>query len=313
VQGSIVEGIARLPRQLLGSEGTGITPTEAAQSTKHTSDLLRRFKEMGLSMKQEYREPAVLDQQETDLRNARLVMDEFADKVAVASRKAEKMVSRLEELGLVLGDLGLSSIKLAKFEDEVGTRSVGVYTQSATASKSISTHARHVGMAAVRISRLSKAATAQVALALEPLHDNLALAPAATSALKEREAALVTQQAITADLDRRRKAISALDHTGGDMAKAKKLIGLKNEAASLDAAHTAAEAEYIKVRDRNAQELQRCKTTRAEHFEIMLDNLSRVMAAYEQRKLSIWGSVAEDTFGQPLPADLADFKSSPTP
>ena len=52
-----------------GVDGTSsTTPTEAAQNPKHTSDLLRRFKEMGLSMRHEYREPAELDQTETDLR-----------------------------------------------------------------------------------------------------------------------------------------------------------------------------------------------------------------------------------------------------
>ncbi len=52
-----------------GVDGTSsTTPTEAAQNPKHTSDLLRRFKEMGLSMRHEYREPAELDQIETDLR-----------------------------------------------------------------------------------------------------------------------------------------------------------------------------------------------------------------------------------------------------
>ena len=52
-----------------GVDGTSsTTPTEAAQNPKHTSDLLSRFKEMGLRMRHEYREPAELDQIETDLR-----------------------------------------------------------------------------------------------------------------------------------------------------------------------------------------------------------------------------------------------------
>ena len=43
-------------------------PTEAAQSTKSTGDLLRRFKEMGQSVRNDYREPPVLSDTEVHLR-----------------------------------------------------------------------------------------------------------------------------------------------------------------------------------------------------------------------------------------------------
>ena len=58
--------------------------------------------------------------------------------------QAERLVSRLEEVGGVLGDLGLALIKVAKFEDEEGARS-GAYTLSASASKAIAAEAKRVG------------------------------------------------------------------------------------------------------------------------------------------------------------------------
>ena len=59
--------------------------------------------------------------------------------------QAEKVLGKFETHGTVLGDLGLASIKLAKFEDEVGTR-CGSYTDTAMASKAIGSDARRVGM-----------------------------------------------------------------------------------------------------------------------------------------------------------------------
>ena len=53
-------------------------------------------------------------------------------------------MSRLEEVGGVLGDLGLALIKVAKYEDEEGARS-GAYTLSASASKAIAAEAKRVG------------------------------------------------------------------------------------------------------------------------------------------------------------------------
>jgi len=63
-----------------------------------------------------------------------------------ASRKAERLVGALEELGAGLGDLGLALIKAAKYEDEEGGRS-GAYTLSASASKAIAAEAKRVGTA----------------------------------------------------------------------------------------------------------------------------------------------------------------------
>ncbi|DBA90824.1 hypothetical protein WJX77_010125 [Trebouxia sp. C0004] len=294
MHGSILEGVARLPKQLFGQDPAAPSPTEAATNTKHTSDLLRRFKELTVK---EPKDPAALDQPETDLRNEKLVVDEFLEKVAAASRKAERLVSKFEELGSVTGDLGLSAIKLAKFEDTDGSR-CGAYTDSATASKSISADSKRVGMAAVRVSRLSRTATSSTALALAPLHDNLALAPAASKALKEREAALLTLHAIEADLEKRRHTIIAIEEEGqkvfgGDKAKLRKTDNLKNEVAGLEAAVQAAGQEYDRVKLRNTQEVSRWKDSRIKDFDGMLDNFTRIMAAYEDRSLSVWLEVAE--------------------
>lgn len=78
--------------------------------------------------------------------NAKLGVEEFQERVVGASRKAERLVGALEELGAGLGDLGLALIKAAKYEDEEGGRS-GAYTLSASASKAIAAEAKRVGTA----------------------------------------------------------------------------------------------------------------------------------------------------------------------
>ncbi|KAL3145148.1 hypothetical protein ABBQ38_001750 [Trebouxia sp. C0009 RCD-2024] len=295
MHGSILEGVSRLPKQLFGQDPAAPSPTEAATNTKHTSDLLRRFKELTVK---EPKDPAGLDQPEIDLRNEKLMVDEFLEKVAAASRKAEKLVSKFEQMGAVTGDLGLSTLALAKFEDTDGS-SCGTYTDSAMASKNISADAKRVGSAAVRVSRLSRTATSSVTEALSPLHDNLALAPAAIKALKEREAALLTLHAIEADLEKRRHAVALLDSEaqktpgGVDKAKGRKADNLRNEVAGLEAAVQAASQEYDRVKSRNTQEVSRWKESRVQDFNGMLDHFARIMAAYEDRRLSVWLEVAE--------------------
>jgi hypothetical protein len=68
--------------------------------------------------------------------------------------------------------------------------------------------------AAVRLSRLSRMAVAQAAGTLEPLHEQLALAPSVARALREREEALLTADAIQDDLEKKQRAIAQLEAEG---------------------------------------------------------------------------------------------------
>ena len=71
-----------------GQEGTIAAPAEAAQSTKNTSDLLRRWKEYATSFKDGLKaEPPAMGDAEVGLRNEKIKIDDFQDKVMTASRK----------------------------------------------------------------------------------------------------------------------------------------------------------------------------------------------------------------------------------
>lgn len=75
---------------LTGQEGAITAPAEAAQSTKHTSDLLRRFKEYATSVKENMKaEPPPLTDEETMLRNEKIRVDDFQEKMIDASRKVD--------------------------------------------------------------------------------------------------------------------------------------------------------------------------------------------------------------------------------
>jgi len=76
----------------------------------------------------------------------------------------------------VMGDLGLSLVKLAKYEDEEGSK-CGQYSELGVGARSVAADARRLGLAAVRHSRLARAANSQAMEALEPLHDELAMSP----------------------------------------------------------------------------------------------------------------------------------------
>lgn len=65
---STLEGLARLPKQVFGGDRAIPAPQEAAQSTKRSGDLLRRFRELGTSIKGEFKKTTVLSSDEAALR-----------------------------------------------------------------------------------------------------------------------------------------------------------------------------------------------------------------------------------------------------
>lgn len=54
VRGSVLEGVSRLPRQLLGVDVAVPSAAEASQNARNTSDLLRRLRELNERMRQDY-------------------------------------------------------------------------------------------------------------------------------------------------------------------------------------------------------------------------------------------------------------------
>lgn len=76
--------------------------------------------------------------------------------------QAERLVSKFEEMGAVTGDLGLSTLALAKFEDTDGS-SCGTYTDSAMASKNISADTKRIGSVR-RLAHMSSLPTVSIAV-----------------------------------------------------------------------------------------------------------------------------------------------------
>lgn len=297
LKGSLMEGVARLPRQLLGAESAVPTTTDAQKNARHTNDLFRRLKELGERMRQEYQAPTELPDEEVGLRETRAGVESYAESLSTASRRAEKVLREFERLGAATGDVGLALIRLAKYEDEVGSTS-GAYSDIGFSARALAADARRVGMAAVRVCRLSRATTSESMAALEPLHTELALAPAVVDALKEREAALLTVNSIREDMMKKQAALVMVEGSGemtlGDPSKVKKAQALRNEIAALEAAVEAATAEYDKVKHRNQDELARWREEREGEFLRMAKAYAQVSAVYYEQGEEVWRGVAED-------------------
>eukprot|EP00884_Botryococcus_braunii_P021551 jgi/Botrbrau1/807/Bobra.0352s0004.1 len=289
---TVLEGISRLPKQLLGQERVIPLPTEAAQSAKASNDVLRYLKEGVTALKVDFKDVQASSEDETLLRNERVEVEEFQERVVRASRKAEKVVGRMEEMELVLGDLGLSMMRLSKYEETDGSRCAH-YSDTGAACRSMALDFRCIAAAAIRITRVSKSAISLTTEALSPLHDHLALIPAIKKGLKEREDALLTHYSIGQDLEKKKSMIAALQEQeqktfGGDKNKTRKVASLQNDVAALETALEAAAAEYEKVKKRNLEEVQRLNHDRNVDFEAMLGRFVQAQLKFAEFKEQFW-------------------------
>jgi len=293
LKASLMEGVVRLPAQLLGTDPAAPSTIDAAKNPRHTNDILRRLKELGERMRQEYKPASSLPEDEIALRQTKAEVESYQGVLMQASRRAEKLLREFEHTGNVTGDLGLALVRLAKYEDEEGSK-CGEYTEIGAGAKRIGADARRVGMTAVRTYRLARSATNEAVSALEPLHTELALAPAVVEALKEREAALVTVDTIRDGIARKAEALSIAEQST-DINQVRKAQTVRNEVASLEAACDAAEAEYEKVKGRNKTELQRWREERKNEFTRMTVAYARVQAVFEERAAEVFGSSSDST------------------
>lgn len=223
-------------------------------------------------------------------------VESYSDSLVETSRKAEKVIRELERLGSITGDVGLSLIRLAKYEDEFGGPT-GQYTAFTSTTQKMASDSRRTGMASVRLSRLERSATEQSVVSLDAIHTQLALSPAVIGALKEREAAYLTSTLLSDDLLSIKSSLSRLEDdtiVATDVVKAKRRDTLKNEVASLEQALQAAESEYNEIKKRNKSELQWWRKERSQDFDDMLGNFTSSRTVFDKNVSDEWEAVAED-------------------
>lgn len=214
----------------------------------------------------------------------------------MASRKSEKLIREMERFGAAYGDFGLSLLRLSNYEEKE-SENIGVYSPLGSQAKLLSEATRQIGLASVRISRLSRAATSEAVASLEVIHDELSLGPVAIDALNERETALLTMKSLKEDIDKRRLNIEVLEHSSGapgDPNKARKVQDLHNEIASLEAALETADVEYQKIKDRNELELRRWRGGRHDKFSGMANSIGNIESTLYERISELSKALAEE-------------------
>ncbi|CAO2824859.1 unnamed protein product [Amaranthus hypochondriacus] len=294
VASRMLDGAANLPKQLFGDSRNVVAPHEAVQPAKGGRDLLRLFRELKQSVTSDWgsSKPAVVEEDKEFLEKKEKLFD-FEHRLTDVSKQAESLVKAQQDIGDTMGELGLSFIKLTKFENETAT----LNTQRTRASE-----IKNIATAIVRGSRIYRELNAKTVKNLDTLHEYLGVMLAAHNAYSDRANALLTVQTLLSEISslqsRAEKLESASSRVfGGDKTRNYKLEELKETLKITEDSKNCAVREYEKIKENNKVELERLEREKHSDFLKMLKGFVNDQVNCAEKMANLWSKVAEDTRG----------------
>ncbi|KAK8596565.1 hypothetical protein V6N13_001181 [Hibiscus sabdariffa] len=244
-----------------------VAPHEAVQPAKGGKDLLRLFKELRQSVANDWggSKPPVVEEDKVFMENKESIHD-LEQQISNASQQAETLVKAQQDMGETMGELGLTFIKLTKFENEEA-----MYNSQRVRAADM----KCVATAAVKASRFYRELNAQTVKHLDTLHEYLGLMLAVHGAFTDRSSALLTVQTLLSELSTLHSRAEKLEAAsskifGGDKSRIHKIKELKETIRITEDAKNVTIREYEWIKENNKCELERLDKERRVDFLNML-------------------------------------------
>ncbi|XP_073022252.1 sorting nexin 2B-like isoform X2 [Primulina eburnea] len=292
VASRVLDGAVRLPKQLLGESTSVIEPEEVVQPAKNGKDLLRFLKELKQSVTNDWgnsRSPLEEDDKEFLEKKGKLL--ELEQQLSNTSKQAELLVKAQQDIGDTMGELGLTLIKLTKFESE--------HTELNT-QKTRAADIKTVATTAIKSSRLYRELNSQAVKHLETLQEYMGLMFAVHNAFSDRSNAILTLQTLVSELHSLRLRTEKLETAssklfGSDKSRIRKFQELNNAIKVTDDAKSCAIREYERIKENNRSEIQRLDEERQTDFIKMLTGFVTTQVSYTEKIANEWVKVADQT------------------
>ncbi|KFK25106.1 hypothetical protein AALP_AA8G066800 [Arabis alpina] len=291
VASRMLDGAVKLPGQLFG-EGGGVSVVEVAQPARGGRDLMRLFKELRQSVSNDWvgSKPLVVEEDKEFLEKKEKMHD-LELQIINASQQAESLVKAQQDMGETMGEMGLTFIKLTKFENEEAVFN----SQKARANDT-----KNLATAAVKASRFYRELNSQTVKHLDTLHDYLGLMMAVQGAFADRSSALLTVQTLLSELSslegRAEKLEAASSKVfGGDKSRIKKIEEIKETIKSTEDSKNVAIREYERIKENNWSEVERLDRERRADFLNMMKGFVVNQVGYAEKIANVWSKVAEET------------------
>ncbi|CAL4960685.1 unnamed protein product [Urochloa decumbens] len=275
---------------------TSMAAAAPATPTKSGRDFFGVFKDLKQTVTNGWvavRPPPVEEETDTRYLAHKAKLENLEQHLVAASQQAEALVKSFDDLRATTGLLGMSFIKLAKFEKEQATCS-----SQKTRAADISNFANAV----VRVSRSQTKLNAEIVKHLGVIHEYMEMMAAVHNAFTDRSNALLRVQNLSADLyflHTRAGKLESVSSRGIDQERSRyqKIEELKETIRVTEDAKAHALKELDLVKENNMDEIKRFNKERRHDLVEMLKGFVSDQAAYSDHFASVWTKVAEDTKG----------------
>ncbi|KAL9268116.1 Sorting nexin 2A-like protein [Drosera capensis] len=285
VASRVLDGAVKLPKQLTGD-------AEAVQGVKGGMDLLKKFKELRQSLTNDLggSRPPLIEEDKDFLERKEKLLN-FEQHLTDASKQAEILVRAQQDIGRTMGELGLSLVKLTKFENEKA---------SVDAQKIRAAVAKNAATTTIKASRIYKELNAKTVKDLDTLHDYLGSVLAARNAFTDRSSVLLTVQTLFSELSSLQSRIARLEAAsyrvfGGDKARINRIEGLKETMRHTEDAKNEAMKEYERIKENNRSEMVRLNQEQRTDLLNMLKGFINDQVNYAEKLSGLWTKLAEGT------------------
>ncbi|WVZ68327.1 hypothetical protein U9M48_017283 [Paspalum notatum var. saurae] len=262
-----------------------------ATPAKSGRDLFGVFKDLRQTVMNGWVAPPPVEEEiDTKYLAHKAKLEDLEQHLAAASQKAEALVKSYDDLRTTTGLLGMSFIKLAKFEKEQATCS---------SQKRRAADISNFGNAVVRVSRSQIKLKDEIAKHLGIVDEYKETMAAVRNAFNDRSDALLRVQNLSAELyslHTRAGKLESVSSRGLDQrSRYQKIEELKETVRATEDAKTHALKELELIKENNMNEIKRFNKERRQDLVEMLKGFVSEQAAYSDRFATVWTKVAEET------------------
>ncbi|CAM0883018.1 unnamed protein product [Alopecurus aequalis] len=269
------------------------TPTTPAKGGRDFFGMFNNLKQTVTNGLMAVRPPPVEEETDTKFLAHKARLEELEQQLAATSQQAESLVKAHDDLKTTTAHLGMTFVKLAKFEKEQSTCS---------SQRSRAADINNFANAAVKVSRCQSRLDAEIVKHLDTIHKYLETMTSVHNAFTDRSNALLHIQGLSSDLFALQSRVAKLESVSSrgidqERPRYQKIVELKETIRTAEDAKTHARNEYELIKGNNMKEIKRFnKEIRCDLVEMMKGFVTN-QVAYSDQIASIWGKLAEDTKG----------------
>uniref|UniRef100_A0A804QNZ3 Sorting nexin/Vps5-like C-terminal domain-containing protein n=1 Tax=Zea mays TaxID=4577 RepID=A0A804QNZ3_MAIZE len=287
---SVLEGQGEPPRYWT----TTLNAAAPLVPTKARRDLFGMFKGLKQTVVNGLvatKPPPVEQETDTEFLAHKARFDDLQQQLTITSQQAEALVKAQDDLRETTGHLGMTLIKLAKFEREQAT---------CNSLRRRAGEIHNFANSVLKMSRSQIKLNSEMVKHLGSIHEYLEMMISVHHAFTDRSNALYYVQSLSADLFSLHTRAGGLESSsardmGHEWSTYQKVEGLKEAIRSAEAAKSDAVREYESIKENNMIEIKRFDKERRHDFIEMLKGFVVTQVSYSDHFANMWTKVTEET------------------